>query len=175
MSDARILYGWVESASSDELTASIQTAGDIAVGDRLAFEIEGKSSTVLLQAVLVQPLVRRFGTFRIVDISRVADASNAPRIRTEGLTITLHTECGDIDGQVLDISLGGAGIELETSLDVGAVLPATFQSGDRQVEAAVEVRYCRSIRDDLFRIGVKIGEMSRVHSARWAMLLDEAA
>lgn len=173
--DARAFYGWIDNLKGSSLGVTIHGQHDLVVNDALQFEIEGKSASVTLRAVMRHPAIQSFAEFTVVDQARTAAASKAPRIRVPHMTVTLEVDGAEVCGRVVDLSISGAGIELPVELERGAHTEVNFEYDAKRATCPVEVRYCRSTDDGTFRIGLQIGDMNRVESARWMMLFDRVA
>lgn len=173
--DARPFYGWIENLKGTMLSVTIHGKHDLEVNDALQFEIEGKQASVTLRAVMRHPAIQNFGEFTIVEQARKTAASKAPRVRVPHMTVLMEVDGSEVCGRVMDLSINGAGIEVPVALERGANLTATFEHDAKRASCPVEVRYCRPEPDGTFRVGLQIGDMSRIESARWMMLFDRVA
>lgn len=157
------------------LGVTIHGKHDLEVNDALQFEIEGKHASVTLRAVMRHPALQNFAEFGVVEAPRKTAASKAPRIRVPHMTALLEIDGAEVCGRVVDLSISGAGIELPVAVERGANLVVTFEYDSKRATCPAEVRYCRADEDGTFRVGLQIGDMNRVESARWMMLFDRAA
>jgi c-di-GMP-binding flagellar brake protein YcgR len=70
----------------------------------------------------------------------------------DGLTGTARAQ---VPARLLDLSLGGALLELSTSLEVGAIHDFALQLDDEVLWVQGEVRRCRAGRGNGYEVGVE--------------------
>jgi c-di-GMP-binding flagellar brake protein YcgR len=84
----------------------------------------------------------------------------------DGLTGTARAQ---VPARLLDLSLGGALLDLSAALEVGAIHDFALQLDDEVLWVQGEVRRCRQVRPDGFEVGIEfIGihphDQRRLHS-----------
>ena len=70
----------------------------------------------------------------------------------DGLTGTARAE---VPARLLDLSLGGALLDLTAALEVGAIHDFALQLDSEVLWVQGEVRRCRQVRPDGFEVGVQ--------------------
>ena len=65
------------------------------------------------------------------------------------------TARAEVPARLLDLSLGGALLDLATSLEVGAIHDFALQLDDEVLWVQAEVRRCQQVRRDGFQVGVE--------------------
>jgi c-di-GMP-binding flagellar brake protein YcgR len=70
----------------------------------------------------------------------------------DGLTGTARAQ---VPARLLDLSLGGALLDLSTVLEVGAIHDFALQLDNEVLWVQGEVRRCRQVRPDGFEVGVQ--------------------
>jgi c-di-GMP-binding flagellar brake protein YcgR len=70
----------------------------------------------------------------------------------DGLTGTARAE---VPARLLDLSLGGALLDLSAALEVGAIHDFALQLDSEVLWVQGEVRRCRQVRPDGFEVGVQ--------------------
>jgi c-di-GMP-binding flagellar brake protein YcgR len=65
------------------------------------------------------------------------------------------TARGQVPARLLDLSLGGALLDLATSLEVGAIHDFALQLDDQLLWVQAEVRRCQQVRKEGFQVGVE--------------------
>jgi len=65
------------------------------------------------------------------------------------------TARAQVPARLLDLSLGGALLDLSTCLDVGAIHDFALQLDGEVLWVQGEVRRCRKLRDDRFEVGIQ--------------------
>jgi c-di-GMP-binding flagellar brake protein YcgR len=65
------------------------------------------------------------------------------------------TARAQVPARLLDLSLGGALLDLSTALDVGAIHDFALQLDGEVLWVQGEVRRCRQVRDEGFEVGVE--------------------
>ncbi|HUG53420.1 MAG TPA: PilZ domain-containing protein [Vicinamibacteria bacterium] len=70
----------------------------------------------------------------------------------EGVTGTARAQ---VPARLLDLSLGGALLDLATALEVGAIHDFSLQLDGETLWVQAEVRRCQQVRADGYRVGVQ--------------------
>ena len=65
------------------------------------------------------------------------------------------TARAQVPARLLDLSLGGALLDLSTALDVGAIHDFALQLDGEVLWVQGEVKRCRQVRDEGFEVGVQ--------------------
>jgi c-di-GMP-binding flagellar brake protein YcgR len=73
-------------------------------------------------------------------------------MREDGLTGTARAE---VPARLLDLSLGGALLDLSAALEVGAIHDFALQLDSEVLWVQGEVRRCRQVRPDGFEVGIQ--------------------
>lgn len=65
------------------------------------------------------------------------------------------TARAQVPARLIDLSLGGALLDLATALEVGAIQDFALQLDDEMLWVQAEVRRCRQVRDEGYQVGVE--------------------
>jgi c-di-GMP-binding flagellar brake protein YcgR len=65
------------------------------------------------------------------------------------------TARAQVPARLIDLSLGGALLDLKTALDVGAIHDFALQLDGDVVWVQGEVKRCRQVRDEGFEVGIE--------------------
>ena len=65
------------------------------------------------------------------------------------------TARAQVPARLLDLSLGGALLDLSTSLDVGAIHDFALQLDGEVLWVQGEVKRCRQVRSEAFEVGIE--------------------
>jgi c-di-GMP-binding flagellar brake protein YcgR len=65
------------------------------------------------------------------------------------------TARAQVPARLIDLSLGGALLDLKTALDVGAIHDFTLQLDGDVVWVQGEVKRCRQVRNEGFEVGIE--------------------
>jgi len=65
------------------------------------------------------------------------------------------TARAQVPARLIDLSLGGALLDLKTALDVGAIHDFALQLDSDVVWVQGEVKRCRQVRDEGFEVGIE--------------------
>jgi c-di-GMP-binding flagellar brake protein YcgR len=65
------------------------------------------------------------------------------------------TARAQVPARLLDLSLGGALLDLTTSLDVGAIHDFALQLDGEVLWVQGEVKRCRQVRNEAFEVGIE--------------------
>lgn len=79
------------------------------------------------------------------------------------------TARAQVPARLLDLSLGGALLDLSTALDVGAIHDFALQLDGEVLWVQGEVKRCRQVRNEGFEVGIEFlgihpHDQSRLHS-----------
>jgi hypothetical protein len=117
------------------------------------------------------------GQLEIIEPIRTGAAPEAPRYHVEGVIVEVNLDWLQLREQVLDVSATGLAFLSKAMLEVGSTIDMIVHTDGAKIPLSGEIRYCRKApaHGDLYRVGVKIGELSRLDAAKWSRIRDAAA
>lgn len=197
MSDGKFFSGWVLDLTYPELL--IRAATDVALtpGELYAFTLTGvhgecifsakfsgiddldvikNSSLSFLEGSNVQMMSVHENTFefKVVSELQFKDPSEKARKSVQTLEARFELDGQEHAVQVLDISDGGCSILSPVKMSSGDKLNCSVLVQMRVLTLDCEVRSCRRspASPDFYRIGLKLGSMTRIDHVSWLSLLE---
>lgn len=186
LSDSTVLYGWITEFGHDHVSVAVPARLFLQPGDRFVFQVHTTSATVRFIAdysgLGPVPEEAPIADFECVQLFKVlgrieqGPAQEEGRLRLNNRPVEIAWDDKNIDGQLYDISPTGAGVITSQALESGIKVRVTVKDQARAITVEAEVRYSTSVegQSELYRIGLKLVESSRLASAQWRSLLDVA-
>lgn len=194
MRDAANFNGWISQFYNNSLTVRFVTQHKLAIGEKFRFEASGKQVGAVFEAVLAEmEAVDVFaeGTaidgssalmysvkelcfqFNLVGNIRYIANTEAPRFSAENSEGSIKGPFGEIPFTLLDISWGGAGIEIDREVKRHTEIHIYLISDKGPLSGRGEVRYCRFNRETgKYRAGIMMTEFSRIDQQKWRRLVE---
>ncbi|MGV3615529.1 MAG: PilZ domain-containing protein [Fimbriimonas sp.] len=193
--DAKILHGWIDSIDGSRVIVKANVTTLLTPGERFAFRTACLSGDVAFEATLwhagsedtatlvalaakgrtMLDLEEQTLTFEVDGRVVNLPLSGDPRYQCLDGTVTLG-EDGAIEASLRDISPSGLGVLSPSPVPRGGVLRISAYTSAGQVNAEVEVRYCRKVGEqpEAYRVGLKFNNLDRVNRARWNTLFNHS-
>jgi hypothetical protein len=81
--------------------------------------------------------------------------------------VSVNWESHALEGEIVDVSTEGMGIELNTRIERGSGVKFEIGVAGGRICSSATVMYCRVIRDGKYRIGLHLSELGRIERVLW--------
>lgn len=176
--DAKLFSGWVKSFAAEALTIQFEDDVLLAVGDRVAFEIQGQANNVFVIGEVSVADARSISANLNTNM-RLTNSVESARFRAAqfGIFCDLELSGESYEMEVQDISMTGIGLMSSVPFERGAIVGLTIYTHVGTATATGEVRYCKQVpgEDAAYRLGIKLQFDERVSRSRWGSMFTQAA
>ncbi len=170
--DLKFFSGWVEAYKDDAVVVVAKDTSPMSLGERYRFEAAADRATVGFDAVLVSkdPRILRMQPDSKVHVNT---PGQEPRYRVEGMTMVMQGLDGESEGEVVDISMSGAGLLSFDTVQRFAKVRVVIRYSANMIECTGHVRYCRPNPDlkGTYRIGLQLDFEDRLAKAMWSRIV----
>jgi len=176
LSDAKFFSGWVTDLDETEVRVRLNVAGECEPGDQFLVEIFGNEVNASFKAGLSVSFDNQAYLTILSPIQHRA-ATESARLSVSDMFGNVVNEDSEVDVRVVDISRHGMGMIVRIPLTKGSQLKYKVISPVGELHGQGQVRYCRldPSGNGLYRVGVRILELSRVDQAKWTRLIERDA
>jgi len=170
--DLKFFSGWVEAHKDDLIVVVAKDTSPMSVGERYRFEAAADRAAIGFDAILVSKDLQILRMQPTSDV-HVNTPGQEPRYRVEGMTVEIHGPDGESEGDVVDISLSGAGLLSFDSIQRFAKVRVVIRHSAHAIESIGHVRYCRPNPDlkGTYRIGLQLNFEDRLTKAMWSRIV----
>lgn len=174
--DAKLFRGWVKQIGESELELTFEGGCELAVGERVAAELQGHQQNCFLIGEVTQTNGAKV-EFKLTSGLRITAPTESVRFQAArfGLFCDLTVDSETYDMEVADLSTGGVGLVSTTAIAKGKIVNLALHTSGGTAQGMGEVRYCKPIDDGHFRIGIKLHFDDRLSKARWIKQFPNAA
>lgn len=173
LGDGKFFTGLLGDLTQSNCRISVKKTEGIEVGDQFVTQVFGHGASALLKGTVNAKSDEQI-VMMLNEPIKLIQSSEQARIAVTDVKAILRYEGESIEAAVLDVSIGGAGLQVAQVLERGATIELAMDSPHGPVAAVGIVRYCRPEPDveNLFRVGVQLNGMSRVDGARWRRMFE---
>ena len=166
--------GWTKHMAHDEARIRLKSFTAFAVGTRVIGECYGDGTLVRFAGLLTGQMGQEIAV-QICGSLGFERHHEAVRIGVEGVFGMLNDEEATYCLAVTDVSPESLGGMLDRSVRVGAFLDLQVNSPLGEIEGRVSVVYCKAVPEGGYRVGLRIIDVPRLDSARWARFVVDMA
>lgn len=161
-SDQKEFYGWVVETGT-ELIIAIDGEKP-AENERLEVFLGSKAGSCSFITTIGRTDGNRCA-FAWPELIRIGEPNHEARRKSERVSGKIETPV-----EVMDLAPNGMGLLTDFRLETGANIDLRLTTDFGELCLTATVVYCRP-EDNLFRVGVKLQELSRLNQARWDQVL----
>jgi hypothetical protein len=176
LSDAKFFSGWVTDLDDTELRVRLNVSGECEPGDQFLVEIFGNEVNASFKAGLSVSFDNQAYLTILSPIQHRA-ATESARLSVSDMFGNVTTDETEVDVRVVDISRQGMGIIVRIPLTKGSQIRYKVISPVGELHGQAQVRYCRldPTGNGLYRVGLRILDLTRVEQAKWHRLVERDA
>jgi hypothetical protein len=176
LNDAKFFSGWVTDFDEVEVRIRLNVSGECEPGDRFLVEIYGTKAVASFQAEIEIAFDNQVH-LAITPPVKYRSTTETARMSVSDMYGVIEYDGSEMDARVADISREGMGLVVKSLIPKDAEVTYRIASPVGEVRGLGQVRYCRMdpSGNGLYRLGLRILQLSRIEQAKWLRLVDRDA
>ncbi len=172
--DSKFFSGWVADFTGRDLILKLQDELSTEFADSFAVELFGSQFNALFMAEQTEGLSGQFH-FKVLGNLAFRPATESARVKVSGCPVSLEHREGHLQGEAVDVSLGGIALVLPGALAPNTEVAFEIATPEGVIRLSGRVRYCRPhpLGKNSSRVGLVLDSSGRIENARWRDFVEK--